>query len=358
MRRFSLLIVLLAGAPSLAEPAYQPPPAEQVPNYFATELPCELTRGEENTRTEVKCKDDLLKKKSFRELSILRNTVFARYGWDGYRKAWLRDYFHSQRWFTPDKRFAYKRLSQIDRKNVHYIAVAENSLTTRDLSWREREIYARNGKVWNDRPFHGTCFPSKEEIKQSEQELGDDYALFTPDNGEHFSGENGESAIPFSLDCYYYFDFYKGRTGKYRPDPKFTIDKLSAEDRIELGLISRALGKYASDEKLKLNEKDELQVSSSLDRLLSLDDLRQMSLRDLRLLRNTIYARRGRTFKSKILQEHFQGMSWYKTRPDYDDTLLTATDQRNIRLIKTVENEFGGALSDEDWLVDPAVDQA
>jgi hypothetical protein len=78
----------------------------------------------------------------------------------------------------------------------------------------------------------------------------------------------------------------------------------------------------------------------------------------LRYLRNTIYARRGRAFKSKVLQEHFQDMSWYRVDEKYTDAKLTANDNRNIKLIRSVEDELGGPLHDEDWLIDPATDGA
>ena len=51
-------------------------------------------------------------------------------------------------------------------------------------------------------------------------------------------------------------------------------------------------------------------------------------------------------------------MEWYKIAHGYTDKLLSANDMRNIALIKSVENEFGGPLSDEDWLTEPAVDGA
>ena len=51
-------------------------------------------------------------------------------------------------------------------------------------------------------------------------------------------------------------------------------------------------------------------------------------------------------------------MSWYKVDAAYTDKLLSANDVRNIALIKSVENEFGGPLSDEDWLTEPAIDGA
>jgi len=86
--------------------------------------------------------------------------------------------------------------------------------------------------------------------------------------------------------------------------------------------------------------------------------VRAMSLRDLRLLRNSIYARRGRPFRSPILRDHFSGMGWYQVNPDYSDRLLSRNDARNIALIKSVENEFGGPLTDDDWLIEPATDGA
>jgi hypothetical protein len=51
-------------------------------------------------------------------------------------------------------------------------------------------------------------------------------------------------------------------------------------------------------------------------------------------------------------------MDWYHANAAYSDKLLSKTDERNIALIKSVENEFGGPLSDEDWLQEPAVDGA
>src|SRR5262249_57990243 len=99
-------------------------------------------------------------------------------------------------------------------------------------------------------------------------------------------------------------------------------------------------------------------TAASLDRVLLPQELRTLSLRDLRLLRNTIYAKKGRTFKSEVLRDHFSRMSWYKVDSNYSDKLLSANDVRNIALIKSVENEFGGPLSDEDWLIEPASDRA
>jgi hypothetical protein len=277
MERSALaLLSLLAAAGAAWADDFKPAPPESVPGYFAQLMPCKIER---EGRTVVVCKGDLLRNKTLRELSVLRNTIYARWGWDGYRKPWLRDYFHSQPWFKPNPKFTYKVLSDADRKNAHLIAAQEQSLTDGELSTRRNEIFERYGK----------------DADQS----------------------------------------------------KFSVD-----DKIELGLISRAMGSFALDDDSRGKQEE------SLDRLLTPAQLRQLSLRDLRLLRNTIYARRGRAFKSQILRDHFTGMSWYKVDPNYSDKTLSANDTRNIALIKSIENEFGGPLSDEDYLAEPATDGA
>jgi hypothetical protein len=286
MSRARVLVVALfglSGPPASAAP-YTPPPADQVPGYFATVLPCKVVRPEdEGARASypyVECKNKELEGKSLRELTILRNTIYARYGWDGFRKPWLRDHFHAQPWFKPNPSFSYKLVSDVDRKNAHLIARREQSLSDVQLGEMKEAIWKKAG-------------------------------------------------------------------GK--------VERLSAEDKIELGLISRALGSFALDTGVDYEKRGS---DPGLDQLLKAKELRQLSMRDLRLLRNTIYARRGRAFKSQILRDHFAGMSWYKLDPAYSDARLSKTDQRNIALIKSVENEFGGPLSDEDWLTEPATDGA
>ncbi|WP_289055981.1 YARHG domain-containing protein [Carboxylicivirga marina] len=69
-------------------------------------------------------------------------------------------------------------------------------------------------------------------------------------------------------------------------------------------------------------------------------DLRTLSLSDLRLLRNEIYARKGYIFKSTELSLHFQKFQWYK--PKYEgkeiDNYLTEIDKSNIKWIVDIEN--------------------
>ena len=150
-----------------------------------------------------------------------------------------------------------------------------------------------------------------------------------------------------SRDCQY--------AAVYKADPKSTLATLPAEARTELGLIQRAMGFFA------LDGDDHLADPTALDKLLKVDDLRQLSGRDLRILRNTLYARRGRPFKPPVLRDYFADKDWYHADPGYTDARLTKNDQRNIELIKSVEEELGGPITDDEQqksLQDPNFDGA
>ncbi len=328
-------VVAAPLAPVLAAP-YVPPAAADVPGYSAEALPCHVSIEtlDHNLRSiDVTCKTKLLDDKTLRELAIMRNTIYARYGWDGFRKQWLHDYFHGQKWFKPNPDFSYKLISKADRENAHVIGSMEASFNETTLRLKQAEIYARHGKVWHD----VNEWTWKNGKKTSSCDMPDGY------DGSDAWTEMEEIT---SWDCH-----FKPVTW-YRANPKFSESDLTPNERIEVGLISRALGGFSTDDDSRGR------AEQSLDHLLALDDLRKLSLRDLRLLRNSIYARRGRPFKSPIVREHFRGMKWYRENTAYNDKLLSQTDVRNVRLIRSVEDELGGALRDEDWLIEPAIDGA
>ena len=60
---------------------------------------------------------------------------------------------------------------------------------------------------------------------------------------------------------------------------------------------------------------------------------------ELRLVRNEVYARHGRPFKSEDLQAHFKATGWYQERADYSDSLLTQHDLANAALIQSFEGD-------------------
>lgn len=76
---------------------------------------------------------------------------------------------------------------------------------------------------------------------------------------------------------------------------------------------------------------------SKLDSKLTAEDLQDLDKAQLRLMRNAVYARHGRTFKSVDLQSLWNCYTWYKVNPNYSDDLLTEVDTYNIKLIQQYE---------------------
>jgi len=60
---------------------------------------------------------------------------------------------------------------------------------------------------------------------------------------------------------------------------------------------------------------------------------------ELKLLRNTIFAKYGRSFKSDMLKTWFAKKSWYKVNPNYSDKVLTNTDKKNITTFHNLEKK-------------------
>jgi hypothetical protein len=72
-------------------------------------------------------------------------------------------------------------------------------------------------------------------------------------------------------------------------------------------------------------------------------DLSGLTAAQLRLLRNTVYARYGRVFQDADLRQYFQSRGWYKPRNDYDEKKLTTNDRANVELLKAFEDNGGAA---------------
>ncbi|HLM54497.1 MAG TPA: YARHG domain-containing protein, partial [Pyrinomonadaceae bacterium] len=72
--------------------------------------------------------------------------------------------------------------------------------------------------------------------------------------------------------------------------------------------------------------------------------LKGLSLHELRLLRNEVYARHGKVFKDRWLQKYFQSFDWYKANPKYTDAALTAVERQNIASIAAYEKKATSVL--------------
>jgi hypothetical protein len=71
------------------------------------------------------------------------------------------------------------------------------------------------------------------------------------------------------------------------------------------------------------------------------------ALKELRILRNEIYARHGRTFESKDLKDHFGRCNWYHPTKKYSDNMLSKPETEMVRRIAACET-YLQKLNDKD----------
>lgn len=78
-------------------------------------------------------------------------------------------------------------------------------------------------------------------------------------------------------------------------------------------------------------------LPESNEKELSADELRDLGEDRLRIARNEIYARYGRSFQDEALAQYFQKKAWYCQSETIDDTVLSETELANRDLILQAE---------------------
>jgi len=70
------------------------------------------------------------------------------------------------------------------------------------------------------------------------------------------------------------------------------------------------------------------------------DKLPQMDKDELKITRNTVYAKHGREFETSSMKEYFNSQIWYKINPNYSDDMLSNEDKNLINIIRIWENSI------------------
>jgi hypothetical protein len=73
--------------------------------------------------------------------------------------------------------------------------------------------------------------------------------------------------------------------------------------------------------------------------IINMSEFSKMSKEDLRLARNTIFAKYGRVFKSKDLKDHFSKQSWYHENPGFKQSDMKQQDKDLVNLIQRWEEK-------------------
>lgn len=212
-------------------------------------------------------------------------------------------------------------------------AITEEDLagrTLRELALMRNTIYARAGNSFR-RPWLDTYFRAQSWYKPEPKIDESKISKLDKENARKIA-DHDAALTKEALEKMRDEVLARKKAGTPRP-----------EDAVELSLLSQRLGTYVGGEEGEA-EPSPLEDPSRLDKLLKVEELSTLSRRDLRILRNTVYARRGRHFDSKVVQSYFAGASWYRPRDDYHDGMLNEIDTKNIAIIRSVEDSLGGPL--------------
>lgn len=258
---------------------------------------------------------------SLEELQHLRATIFGRHG-RVFQDSTLQRWLGSQPWYHPDTTFSNSQLSQAERDTLDAVRQAEAAkhehLEPGDMRFYENRVITS--------AMLGTHTPQDWEVLKAEVLANHGYVFEILDDSEQ------DGAMSFGDLQRYFDDRYW-----YRRDPEFSASALSAIEWQNLDTITvaltRQLGRAVSPGMMHLFARTPLTERS----------LEHVSIADLRLLRNEVYARHGREFKNDWVRRRMEQEPWYHRRPDFVESELSDVERANIALITRRE----AALHDE-----------
>jgi hypothetical protein len=246
------------------------------------------------------------------DLKLLRGIIFGRHG-RVFKDNDIKVYLEEQAWYKPNPDFKNSLLNNTERQNLDVIRIAEASkhetIQPGDMRyWRDRQITARklgkhSGAEWKVllaevEAIHGKRFDDDPWLQQYFDER------------------------------YWYF-----------ADAKYDAKKLTTVERKNLDILGSAQKKQRN---VALLPGD---MEFFENKLISERMLTGLSLHELRLLRNEIYARHGRMFRAEWLQQYFFFQPWYNPDENFKDEELSGNDKSNVETIVKYENKIHEGLS-------------
>ncbi len=249
---------------------------------------------------------------SLKELSLLRGIVFGKHG-RIFREQDIQNYLYSRDWYQVNDEFKNTVLNDTERRNIDLIREAESKKHTK--------VEPGDLRFYRDRLITRDLLG-----KHSLAELHIMRAEIEAIHGKRFDDEP-------TLQTYFEERYW------YAPVDKYDPQTLNENERKNMALMATATKEQRN---LKLAPGD---MSYFQNRPLSEELLKGLSLHELRILRNEIYARRGRLFRTPWLSDYFYSQEWYKPMDDFGEPELSATEKKNIETIVAYENRLHEDLS-------------
>jgi hypothetical protein len=246
------------------------------------------------------------------QLKMLRGLVFGRHG-RVFKDNEIKYFLEEQSWYKPNPDFSNTMLNDTERRNLDLIRIAEAAKHT--------TIQPGDMRYWRER-----AIPARKLGKHSAAEWKVLTAEVEAIHGKRFDEEPWLQK--YFEERYWYF-----------PSEKYDPKKLSAVERKNLEILS---GAEKKQRKVALLPGD---MELFENRNVSEQMLRGLSLHELRLLRNEIYARHGRIFRTDWLSQYFWNQPWYTPDENFKDEQLSANDKLNVETIVKYENRIHQGLS-------------
>jgi len=249
---------------------------------------------------------------SIDDLKLVRGIVFGRHG-RVFKDAEIRRYLESRSWYKANANFQNSALNDTERSNLDVIRIAE----------AEKHDTVQAGDM---RLYQSRALTRKKLGQHTNAEWTVLAAEIQAIHGKRFDG------TPWLQQ---YFD----ERYWYRPADRYDPKSLSAIERKNLQLID-TIQRQQRRVALAPGDMELFENKLIADRM-----LRGLSLHELRLLRNEIYARHGRIFKTIWLDQYFGSQPWYDPNPDFKDEELSGPDKTNVETIVAYENKLHNQIT-------------
>lgn len=241
------------------------------------------------------------------DLKLVRGIVFGKHG-RVFKDPDIKRYLQSRGWYKPDEQFKNSSLNDTERENLDVIRLTEAAQ-------------------------HETVEPGDMRLYQNK-------ALTRKKLGPHTNAEwtvlaaEVEAIRGKRFDDEPWLQQYFDERYWYQPANHYNPKNLTPVEQKNLQLIDTI---RRQQRKVAIAPGD---MELFEDKLISEPMLRGLSLHELRLLRNEIYARHGRVFKTLWLQQYFGGQAWYDPNDEFKDESLTGADKTNVETIVAYENKL------------------
>jgi hypothetical protein len=247
------------------------------------------------------------------DLKMLRGIIFGRHG-RIFKDPEIKRYLAERPWFKPDPNFQNSVLNDTERQNLDVIREAEA---------RQHE-YVQPGdlRFYRDRLLT---------IKQLGEHSGGEWRVLSAEveaiHGRRFDNE------PW-LQKYFEERYW------YASNPGYDAKQLS---EIERKNIQTILAAQKKQRRLAISPGD---MELFQDHPITEEMLHGLSLYELRLLRNEVYARRGMVFGPPWLSQYFYAQPWYEpsTEENPKTPELGPIEKQNVEAIVAYERKLHDEL--------------